>query len=61
MKNSVPPIRSDNEPKVKRVRAGNEGLARIPAEARPLKGHIPLGSQTDGKENFIPFENSEGY
>jgi hypothetical protein len=48
-------------PREGRARAGSEDLAPIPAEARPLKGHVAPGSQTDGMETFIPFENSRGY
>jgi hypothetical protein len=60
---SVPAPRRDmsGAPKVVRQTAGNKGLAPIPPDARPLKGHVEPGSQSDGSEKFRAAPGERGY
>jgi hypothetical protein len=43
----------------KPVRSGNEGLAPIPADARPLKGHIDVTAALTSEPNSVPASQPE--
>jgi hypothetical protein len=43
----------------KPVRSGNEGLAPIPADARPLKGHIDVTAALISEPNSVPASQPE--